>query len=1096
MIEKIQFKWYFIWILAFVFLGLSKTYELFYKNLGHSHAQQIALNTQQNISKTEQAFQELINILQTRFHNSDSVSIDQIKSLFFTLEQKNQTKSWISICKKDQLIYWNQNTNFYNPQWCSSITEKASKQIFLYDENYFLNIKSPILLSGYQIHLSQQILKSKQKYSEFNLSETKPKISSIALKDTDKQVLAYITGDALFLDPFFANLLIFTYLIIILLIYIPFHYYAKEFLNVRNYQWAVLVLLFGILLVLSLSQWIVNQHQFYQSFLTDTLIQTNLKNYTLFEFLAMIGILFHLSYFFFKYYKFSDLYTPKNNYDQWIIAVMNYIGILISFLLYCIIYKAIFVNSKFYFSLDNILAFSLENYFLLFNLLLLLLSVFLIAHKLCQSTLSLNLNFGVRMICFIIPLVGAAWLSFKIGINIHPILFILGSTIVIWMMDYFAEREEASILWLISWIIIISFLTSGLIFHYQNEKKHILSKELIEQYLDQIKPHQIDSGQSSSLNEIINKSQSNKLQLYVYEQGSIKYADNIHGPNYNKIIDLLSVRNNVRTTIDQRDIFISKAPNQLVLALAYTKAPLIQAISLFSFLFTILIILSYTIYLINQNYNFLPDEFSTSFSSKPSLKNKIQFYIILGIVFSFVVIAMITYFFTKQSERQIAEENLIEKCENLGNYIESNLSQWSGNSSNEQILQQISENAKHISKQQLEVYDLDGIQLNKSAEFNFLAHPKFFFHFPKESGEVVLNEREQFSNQNQLIACKNLFYNHQKIASLQLIGNLDSGTKSNHRLAFLINTLLNIYVFLFLIAASLATLLANSITNPLEALGLKIKELRLGKRNERLEWKAQDEIGELIQSYNLMVEQLDQSADLLAKSERDSAWREMAKQVAHEIKNPLTPIKLSIQYLQQMIKSGSPDVIPMAEKVSHNILEQIEGLTKIATEFSNFAKMPRAVNEKLLLNDLVSGVHDLFRKREDIDIYLHVTINELYVFCDKDQFIRVLNNLINNAIQAIPETRKGKIDILLQERGKYACVHVKDNGTGIPDEMKSKVFLPNFTTKSSGTGLGLAMCQQIIEAVNGKIYFNDLKPQGTEFVVELPLMKNELQTNS
>ena len=156
-----------------------------------------------------------------------------------------------------------------------------------------------------------------------------------------------------------------------------------------------------------------------------------------------------------------------------------------------------------------------------------------------------------------------------------------------------------------------------------------------------------------------------------------------------------------------------------------------------------------------------------------------------------------------------------------------------------------------------------------------------------------------------------------------------------------------------MIAASLATFLANSITSPLEILRNKLKEIRLGKTNETLEYPGQDEIGELIQDYNNMVGQLDESATLLAKSERDSAWREMAKQVAHEIKNPLTPMKLSIQYLQQMIRSKSDNVPEMVEKVSNTILEQIDGLTKIATEFSNFAQMPKAENEKLLLNDIV-----------------------------------------------------------------------------------------------------------------------------------------------
>jgi nitrogen fixation/metabolism regulation signal transduction histidine kinase len=267
--------------------------------------------------------------------------------------------------------------------------------------------------------------------------------------------------------------------------------------------------------------------------------------------------------------------------------------------------------------------------------------------------------------------------------------------------------------------------------------------------------------------------------------------------------------------------------------------------------------------------------------------------------------------------------------------------------------------------------------------------------------------------------------------------------------------------------------------------------MRLGKRNNTLDWAGQDEIGELIQDYNRMVSQLDESASLLAQSERDSAWREMAKQVAHEIKNPLTPMKLNIQYLLQRIKSGDKDIGEFAQKVSQSILEQIEGLSQIATEFSNFAKMPVGVPEKVLINEVVSSVHDLFRKREDLDIHLKIPIDEYYSYCDKNQLVRVLNNLINNAIQAIPDTRRGLIQISLKAHNNMAIISVKDNGIGISEDMREKVFLPNFTTKSSGTGLGLAMSRQIIESANGSISFVSTTDAGTEFFVSLPLIKTE-----
>ena len=302
-------------------------------------------------------------------------------------------------------------------------------------------------------------------------------------------------------------------------------------------------------------------------------------------------------------------------------------------------------------------------------------------------------------------------------------------------------------------------------------------------------------------------------------------------------------------------------------------------------------------------------------------------------------------------------------------------------------------------------------------------------------------------------------------------------------------TLLNAYVFLFLIAVALAIGVANSITRPLGQLGEKLKKLKLGKKNETIQWAIDDEIGALIKDYNQMIQQLDQSALIMAQTERDSAWREMAKQVAHEIKNPLTPMKLSIQYLQNGVDQDPETLKALVGRVSNTLIEQIDNLSIIASEFSNFAKMPMAENEKVLLNDVVASVHDLFRKRDDMDIQLYVPIQDIYVFADRNLMIRVLNNVVKNAIQAIPLTTRGQINISLKKRDENAIIIVEDNGAGIPREMRTKVFTPNFTTKSSGTGLGLAICANIVETFNGRIYFETEHDRGTKFYIEIPLMK-------
>lgn len=306
-----------------------------------------------------------------------------------------------------------------------------------------------------------------------------------------------------------------------------------------------------------------------------------------------------------------------------------------------------------------------------------------------------------------------------------------------------------------------------------------------------------------------------------------------------------------------------------------------------------------------------------------------------------------------------------------------------------------------------------------------------------------------------------------------------------------IDTLITFYAFLLLMTGVLAIVIANSITKPIVKVGEKLSHLQLG-HNERLEWKSQDEIGELIAQYNRMIEKLAESTEKLKQSERESAWREMAKQVAHEIKNPLTPMKLSIQYLMHTAKANPQEVQPMLQRVAQTIIEQIDGLTRIAAEFSNFAKMPKPDNAHFILNDAVQSAFNLFAEKPEANTELHLQLPEqaLSVFADRDQIIRVLNNLIKNALQAVPSGQSSTIEVKLSAQEGQALMQVRDNGCGILPEMRDKVFQPNFTTKSSGTGLGLAMCKNIVEAADGRIWFESEVNKGTTFFVELPIAQN------
>jgi two-component system nitrogen regulation sensor histidine kinase NtrY len=277
----------------------------------------------------------------------------------------------------------------------------------------------------------------------------------------------------------------------------------------------------------------------------------------------------------------------------------------------------------------------------------------------------------------------------------------------------------------------------------------------------------------------------------------------------------------------------------------------------------------------------------------------------------------------------------------------------------------------------------------------------------------------------------------------------------------------------------------------LNFLGKKLRGLKLSKKNEPVQWKNEDEIGALIAIYNEMIQKLSDNAKVMAKVERDSAWKEMAKQVAHEIKNPLTPLKLNIQYLEAKIRMSPEDAQGLITQITPGLIEQIDNLSQIASEFSNFAQLPSARNEKIRLNEIVKTVHDFFRKREDLKFQLFVPINDILVFADRNHLIRILNNVVKNAIQAIPPEREGEIILRLYTKDNDAIVQITDNGSGIPEEMQDKVFSPNFTTKSSGTGLGLAISLNMLESFNGRIYFETEEDEGTDFFIEIPLMRLE-----
>lgn len=323
--------------------------------------------------------------------------------------------------------------------------------------------------------------------------------------------------------------------------------------------------------------------------------------------------------------------------------------------------------------------------------------------------------------------------------------------------------------------------------------------------------------------------------------------------------------------------------------------------------------------------------------------------------------------------------------------------------------------------------------------------------------------------------------------------NLPYFTRQNQLTADISNlivALVNIYLLLILLSVSLAVFLSRQITLPLRMIQERMAQVKLDRKSEPIDYPGMDEIAGLVNEYNRMVIALEQSVELLASSERELAWREMARQIAHEIRNPLTPMKLSIQHLQRAWEDKSPHFDDLLRRTASTLAEQIDILSYIAASFSSFASIPQGKAEPFNLVDILRSTTLLFDGNESAQVQLELNgLEEAFVMADKEQISRVLTNLVKNALQAIPSDRKGIVVLELRKINEGFRIMVADNGIGIPEEMQKRLFQPNFTTKTTGMGLGLAISKRIIEHAGGKIWFETQPGKGTQFYVTLPAVQ-------
>jgi two-component system, NtrC family, nitrogen regulation sensor histidine kinase NtrY len=483
-------------------------------------------------------------------------------------------------------------------------------------------------------------------------------------------------------------------------------------------------------------------------------------------------------------------------------------------------------------------------------------------------------------------------------------------------------------------------------------------------------------------------------------------------------------------------------------------------------------------------------------SDGASLKTKIQVSFITILIMSLLLTGTISIYFIVQGYKQKQKEAVLDKMYSVIVELEHKVGN-SGKLSYEdtQYLNTLLVKFSNVFYTDINLYDLDGILISSSRTELFdkglkgryldaIAYKQLVLN---NSGTVIIEEKiDDIDYLSAYIPFRN--YNNEIIAYLNLpyFARQNEFTEeiSNFVIAFS-----NIFLALILFAVVVGIFISRQLTRPLAIIQDKIKAMDIKKKAEKIVYTRNDELGGLIREYNRKVDELSESANKLAQSEREMAWREMAKQIAHEIKNPLTPMKLSVQYLERAYDLKDENWETTYRKVSKTLIEQIDILSGIASEFSNFAKMPASKKEIISLPEIIQTSVQLFENAEDVDFDVKIEIkSDGMINADKEQLLRVFNNLIKNSVQAIPDQRRGKIKISTIELDKSYIVKVEDNGSGIPEHMISKIFQPNFTTKSAGMGLGLSMVKSMLISNNATIHFNTEEGVGTEFIIEIPML--------
>jgi len=779
-------------------------------------------------------------------------------------------------------------------------------------------------------------------------------------------------------------------------------------------------------------------------------------------------------------------------------SAVNYLSILLGMILIgntirnIVLYSDLNVYPKNLFSIDS------GSVLALLALVFLFIAFFLFCHRMGRVIVAMGLRPLWRMasLGLALTVMGAFILLAKIPFPLP--YFVLSAIVFVGALDLFSEAEVPNLTWLIVWLAIFAGFSALSLSGFHREKEDKVQQDLAVKLATEWNGNTAErsSPPAGPFEAMVPGSPARGgrvpagMDYAVFNQGRrVDCSPNCQFPLEERLLPAVPEKGALAENRSAGRIeWAYRSEDGATAIVSRIPGGFIEPLSLFSYLFALFILAMPVLALLNNWLRFLPETLDFTQVRRQTLSNRIQLWVIGFLLLSFVFIG----FFSVWNFRQIADFNQEVQVRNEIDDIRQD-------AESRVILEgflpgfpQMFVELGRLHRTDLLVYSTGGRLEGTTLSYRFRKDltgehlngvTRYLLTEGGKSIDLQTERAGAFSYQTAYFPIRG-----PGGEQLAIIGMPFAQQPSvwEEDLSGFISALINVYVFLLLFAGAFAIFIANSISKPISELGASLRKLKLGK-NEPLVYTKQDELGDLIEEYNHTLQKLEESTRKLAQSERQSAWREMARQIAHEIKNPLTPMQLGIQNLE-LARSEHPEkVAGLTDRLLKTFAEQINRLNEIATSFSAFAKMPEPLNAIFPINDLVSNVHELFRNEQPgFGMDLELPEESLFLFADRNQLMQVLNNLYKNAIQAIPEGREGKISTRCYRRDGRVVVEIGDNGSGIPEEMREKVFVPNFTTKTSGSGLGLALSKNFVESAGGRLYFETEPGKGTHFFIELP----------